>query len=474
RALVGLLAGLKLNHLQLYTEHAFAYAGHEEVWRHASPLTPDEVRELDALCRGHGVTLAANQNCFGHMERWLRHPRYAPRAETHGEWSFSFDGRPFHRRGPFSLCPTDPQSLALVTDLLGQLLPCFSAPLVNIGCDETFDVGQGRSAPEVARRGRAAVYADFVSRVAEVARALGKRPMMWADIALSEPAALELIPSDVLGLAWGYEPDADFAAWCERLRARGREAWVAPGTSAWRSITGRTSERNANLRAAAEQGRSAGATGYLITEWGDNGHHQQWPVTLTGLAAGAEAAWGGTLAGGAAVAEAASLHVLGDPGLGLGPWLDELGDADLVVRRAGSVRNASALFLDLYRPDGRGVGVDSVEAWEDVRSRLEDLGRSRSAYVPANAFGGAAIDHARAGLGFTLDLARLASDHAVMARTGALGRGGGEVVARLDELVSRFAELWARESRPGGLEDSMAVFAGIRARLEREGAQAGR
>ena len=29
---------LKINHLQLYTEHTFAYAGHEEVWRDASPI----------------------------------------------------------------------------------------------------------------------------------------------------------------------------------------------------------------------------------------------------------------------------------------------------------------------------------------------------------------------------------------------------------------------------------------------------
>src|SRR5436190_8576971 len=33
RQLIGLLASLKFNHLQLYTEHTFAYAGHERVWR---------------------------------------------------------------------------------------------------------------------------------------------------------------------------------------------------------------------------------------------------------------------------------------------------------------------------------------------------------------------------------------------------------------------------------------------------------
>src|SRR5690606_18879589 len=116
-ATVDLLASLKFNHFQLYTEHTFAYAGHEEVWRGWSPMTPEEVRTLDERCRALGVTLAANQNCFGHLAQWLRHPRYAHLAETHGEWTFM----DWPRSGPFSLCPVDPGSIELIDDLLGPL-----------------------------------------------------------------------------------------------------------------------------------------------------------------------------------------------------------------------------------------------------------------------------------------------------------------------------------------------------------------
>src|SRR5690606_2842152 len=85
--LVDLLALLRVNHFELYTEHTFAYAGHEEVWRDASPLTPDDVRWLDDLCAARGIELAANQNGFGHMERWLRHARYRELAEAPQGWS---------------------------------------------------------------------------------------------------------------------------------------------------------------------------------------------------------------------------------------------------------------------------------------------------------------------------------------------------------------------------------------------------
>ena len=48
-ALVELLASLKINELQLYMEHTFAYAGHEQVWQDASPFTGAEIEELDRV-----------------------------------------------------------------------------------------------------------------------------------------------------------------------------------------------------------------------------------------------------------------------------------------------------------------------------------------------------------------------------------------------------------------------------------------
>jgi len=67
--LIDLLASWKINQVQLYMEHTFAYANHGEVWEHASPFTADEICILDAFCRERFVDLVPNQNSFGHMER---------------------------------------------------------------------------------------------------------------------------------------------------------------------------------------------------------------------------------------------------------------------------------------------------------------------------------------------------------------------------------------------------------------------
>ena len=89
--IVELLASWKINHLQLYTEHTFAYVGHDEVWRDASPMTAEEIRQLDKYCRARGIELTANQNCFGHLSNWFKHSKYASLGEItpDGTWDFN-------------------------------------------------------------------------------------------------------------------------------------------------------------------------------------------------------------------------------------------------------------------------------------------------------------------------------------------------------------------------------------------------
>jgi hexosaminidase len=457
-----LLAALKLNHLQLYTEHTFAYRGHEEVWRDASPMTPAEVPELDAFCRARSMELAANQNCFGHLATWLRMPRYAHLAETHGDWVFENEHEQFRRSGPFSLCPIDPASIAFVDDLLGQLVPCFRSALVNIGCDETFDVGSGRSRDAVAARGRAAIYTDFVKSVASIVRRSGKRPMLWADIALSHPESLGDIPDDMIGLAWGYEPDANWRQWCELLRNAKRDVWVCPGTSSWRSITGRSAERRANLTQAARDGLSHGATGFLVTDWGDSGHHQQWPIALVALAEAADAAWTGGSPG--YDPRAASLHAFGDRSLSIASWLDALGDVDEPIRRVAGVptpdgsptrlRNSSALFNDLHAPCSprdpdsrlRNVLATPLDFWHATRGRIIDASR----HTPLSAAPAVADE-----LRHTLDEALFAADKAIARRAEDFSASTRRALAdRASALLDEHRRLWLLNSRPGGLDSS--------------------
>lgn len=463
---VDLLASLKYNHLELYTEHVFAYKGHEEVWSGWSPMTPDEVREIDAYCTQRGIELIANQNCFGHLGKWLKLPRYQDLAETHGDWMFD---NAWPMSGAFSLCPTDPRSIELVRDMLTQLMPCFKSNLVNIGCDETFDIEFGRSRDVCKARGRETVYTDFVRQICEIVIRSGRRPMFWADIALSHPECLQTLPKELVSLAWGYEPDAPFEKWCAAGRAGGRDVWVCPGTSTWRTITGRTTERRENLRAAAIGGVAGCASGILVTDWGDTGHHQQWPITAHGLAQGAEAAWSGCRAGNGDldVTDATSLHVHRDRSLRVGRWLEELGDADLILRETCGqlsrpdrtrLRNQTALFIDLLQKHDQQVAVGRHEDWEAVAASLAAF-EARRPHI-----GDPMLD---AELAHTVRFARLAADRGAWRRSkGGLTRSQRDQLEhRLAAVIAEHRRTWAWRSRPGGLEASCQHLENIRADL---------
>ncbi len=140
--LIDELASWKINQVQLYTEHTFAYQGHETVWQNASPMTPEEIQRLDKFCRERYIELVPNQNSLGHMTRWLKHAKYQHLAETTEPVMTPWGEL---KTKPFSLAPALPESLALVTDLYNQLLPNFSSRTVNVGCDEAFDIGVGQS-----------------------------------------------------------------------------------------------------------------------------------------------------------------------------------------------------------------------------------------------------------------------------------------------------------------------------------------
>ena len=152
--LIDRLAGWKINEIQLYTEHTFAYRQHPVVWANASPMTGEQILALDRFCRERYIDLVPNQNSFGHMDRWLVHDRYRPLAEV----PEGLDWPAFLSPRPFTLAPDDPRSLELVAGLYEEFLPHFSSRYFNVGCDETFDLGQGRSHDLVKEQGRGRVY----------------------------------------------------------------------------------------------------------------------------------------------------------------------------------------------------------------------------------------------------------------------------------------------------------------------------
>ncbi|HEY1490336.1 MAG TPA: family 20 glycosylhydrolase [Verrucomicrobiae bacterium] len=285
------LADFKINELQLYTEHTFAYRKYHSVWQSWSALTAKEIRILDKRCRELGIDLVPNQNSFGHLRYFLADPRLKKLGEL--SKPYEAETRDYLRR-PTTLAPNHPGTLPFLRGLYDELLPNFSSEFFNIGGDETWDLGKGQSKKLCEVKGKGRVYSDFLKKIhREVARR-NKRMMFWGDIILKYPKLIRVLPKNVVALSWGYEANHPFETEAAQFTRAKIPFYVCPGTSTWQTLIGRHDNALANLRAAARVGKKFGAVGFLNTDWGDGGHPQPLAVSWPMFAAGAALAWNAT------------------------------------------------------------------------------------------------------------------------------------------------------------------------------------
>ena len=479
RLVTALEAG-RYNQLQLYVEHAFAYREHRVVWADASPVDASDLRWLDDRCAAAGIELVANQNCFGHFGPWLALDEYRWRAECPD----GYEVAPGIRLPPGVLAPT-PDNADFALALVREQAAAVRSATVNVGCDETFELGMGASRARVEAEGRGSVYVEHLRRILDPLVAEGRTVQYWADVVANHPEHLGEVPRDgAVPLVWNYDaPDAptvdvpelarqvldamgiDVNAdtrFARRLRPfadAGLDHWVAPGTSSWNSVVGRLDNALANLRDAAEAGVGSGASGYLVTDWGDGGHHQPLTVSLAPLAYGGAVAWGVDANRDLDPAPIVDAVLLDGGSPGLGAVLDTIGRAASATGLAA--RNASPLAAGLlsggflfYSGDldaDRLLGV--LASLDDARGRVERL-------APSERFGPELIEE----LAVAVDLARFGAE-TLAARAGAPVPPPTARADALDELIARYRAAWLTTSRPGGLAASAAHLARTRDRL---------
>ncbi len=472
REIVDLLELLRVNQFQLYTEHTFAYRDHEDVWRDASPFTADEIRTVDAWCAARGIELVPNQNGFGHMERWLKHPRYAPLAEM------------AEGAGPGSTVAPTPESLALVHSLYAELLPNFASRQVNIGLDEPFELGRGRSKSRCEREGKGRVYLEYLLGLVRPLQKEGRTVQFWGDIIGQHPELIADLPSErLVALAWGYEAPTRLAEIpaniVTALRNVGADIdsiegfevqarryvdtkvpfTVCPGTSSWLSLVGRVPNALANVRDAAQAAARFGARGLLITDWGDQGHLQPPAVSLPGLCLAAALSWSSDSQGELDLWRAIDALVVRDSTGTIGGALARLGG--LYARTGIRALNSSPLAMALLRPFKKYEptwGRTDRAKLDGIVAEL-DATRAELERATPRGFGGTIVARE---LAQAAGLARHGAFRLMHARLGE-GPSPESLRAELVELIEEQRACWLVRSRVGGLRDSLARLERARA-----------
>ncbi|OGV50761.1 MAG: hypothetical protein A2X49_12140 [Lentisphaerae bacterium GWF2_52_8] len=309
-ALVEKMAHYKMNQLQLYVEHTFAFRKHPDVWAGSDPLTAEEILALDEHCRKHHVELVPSLSTFGHMYMMLRSPRkeHLNELSVNGsEKAFSFHERMAH----YTLDPSNNGSLELVKEILDEFVPLFRSKYFNICCDETFDLGKGRNKEKAEKIGGGKLYIEFLLKVMSVLRKNGKQPMFWGDIVLHFPELIKELPKDAIALHWDYSAEPNEERTLKFSKAK-VPYYVCPGVSGWNRLFNAIEYGSANISNFAMQGKKLGAIGFLNTDWGDYGHVNLLANSYHGMILGAAWSWRTSPETGKSFDEAFSRLELGD------------------------------------------------------------------------------------------------------------------------------------------------------------------
>ncbi|MCL2218261.1 MAG: family 20 glycosylhydrolase [Chitinispirillia bacterium] len=348
KRLADTLAFYKINHLQLYVEHTFAFTGVKglrQLWKGKDPLTADDIREFDNYCAERYIDLVPSLSTFGHMYELLRLPRFERLNELDVRASKTKRCL-WDRMAHYTLDAGNPESFDLVRGMVEEYAPLFRSGYFNICCDETFDLGKGKNAAWAKRAGVGRLYVDFVRKIMDVVRSLNKKPMLWGDIVLKHPDLIsELAGDDTVFLNWEYTPEVTNES-VQTFKNAGVKQYVCPGVNGWSRFAPDVNRACKNIYRMIRFGKDAGAAGVLNTDWGDCGQVNLLSSSYHGLAFGADLSWNAG-DGGSADGDAVCINGIDDNFDERFAFL-QWGGGDITDRLGKILREAGELSADYH------------------------------------------------------------------------------------------------------------------------------
>jgi hexosaminidase len=220
-----------------------------------------DVKSFIDYCEKLEIDVIPLQQTFGHVEYILRHYRYAELREDPKDFS--------------QVCPSElTKDSVLFTNLIKDMISLHQSPYVHIGGDETFLLGHcPKCQKKVAEEGLSKLYFDYLKMICDVVVGLGKKPVLWADIALKYPEYIQLLPKGTVFVDWNYGWSLDRFGDHKKLLASGYEVW---GAAAIRSdpdnfYLEKWKKHFANISTFIPETRNMHYAGIVMTSWSTSG-----------------------------------------------------------------------------------------------------------------------------------------------------------------------------------------------------------
>lgn len=249
-----------INTLVMEWEASYPYEKHSIISNRYA-YSREEIKSFISYCNSLNIDVIPLQQSFGHVEYILRHPRYKDLREDQKDYS---QVNPLKEE----LCKE------LFTDLFKDMVSTHTSEYIHIGGDETYLLGHSaESKKKVAAVGKGRLYGDYLKILCDIVVGLGKRPVVWADIALNYPDALNLLPKETILVDWNYGWALDRFGDHKKLMQSGFEIWGSPAIRSAQDNYFLTdwNKHFKNIETFIPQAKELGYNGMVMTSWSTSG-----------------------------------------------------------------------------------------------------------------------------------------------------------------------------------------------------------
>ncbi|TKB99199.1 beta-N-acetylhexosaminidase [Pedobacter cryophilus] len=221
----------------------------------------EEIKSFISYCNSLNIDVIPLQQSFGHVEYILRHYRYKDLRE---------DQKDYSQVNPLK----ESLNKELFTDLYKDLISTHTSEYIHIGGDETYLLGHSEeSKQKVLKVGKGRLYGDYIKLLCDIVIGLGKKPVLWADIALKYPEVLTLLPKETIFIDWNYGWDINMFGDHKKLMESGFNIWGSPSIRSHPDnyFLSQWEKHFQNIQSFIPTARDLGYKGIVMTSWSTSG-----------------------------------------------------------------------------------------------------------------------------------------------------------------------------------------------------------
>ena len=197
RALMRRLARYKVNVILMEYADMFRFRKHKGICR-PDALTEMDIMEIVRTSLECNQEIVPHMQCLGHLEFVLHKPDYEKFGANHKR---------------YMLCPSSAEAVPLACELIDEIIAQHPViKRIHLGGDEV-DRRWGGGCPVcdayLKDHTFSSLYVKHYTQVAEHCRGKGVQPLLWSDMMLKYPEALEGLPRNIGWLVWDYSVVSD-------------------------------------------------------------------------------------------------------------------------------------------------------------------------------------------------------------------------------------------------------------------------